>query len=240
MNRTMLILAGAILIAGCVHERRSDPQAAQIFRHANVQDVSATEYRVAPPDKLFIRAAGIKELDQQVATIRPDGKIQLNLLGEFYVAGKTPQEIGQFLNRAGAEFYNDPQIQLDVAEYNSKFYSVFGAAVRDAGRKPYTGRNTVVAALAAAGFTDDAWPQQVSLSRPAKGARPRVTAIIDMKQVYQYGDTAQDFLLEEGDILFVPDGPLVAFSKTARKVLAPFTVIAGTAGTVTPVAAAPR
>jgi polysaccharide export outer membrane protein len=239
MKAHLMCIAGALsLVAGCVHERRSDPQAAQVFRPATERDVSATEYRVAPPDKLFIRAAGIKELDQQVALIRPDGKIQVNLLGEFYVAGRTPQEIGQSLTRAGAPFYNDPQIQVDVAEYNSKFYCVFGTAVRDGGRKPYTGRNTVVAALAAAGFTDDAWPQQVSLSRPAKGAQPRATAIIDMTQVFLHGDTSQNFLIEEGDVIYVPDGPLADFSKTVRKVLSPLTVIAGTAGTVTPTAAA--
>jgi polysaccharide export outer membrane protein len=230
-------IVGAMFVTGCVQERRSDPQAVQVFRAATERDVSATEYRVAPPDKLFIRATGIKELDQQAAIIRPDGKIQVNLLGEFYVAGQTPEEISRSLTRASAPFYNDPQIQIDVAEYNSKFYSVFGTAVRDGGRKPYTGRNTVIAALAAAGFTDDAWPQQVSLSRPAKGARPRATTIIDMKQVFLNGDASQDFLLEEGDVIYVPDSPLADFSKTMRKILTPINGIAGTTASVTPAAA---
>src|SRR2546430_11873315 len=136
-----------VVIAGCVQERRSDPQAAQVFRRATERDVSATEYRVAPPDKLAIRAPGIKELDQFTTAIRPDGKISLSLVGEVYVVGKTPDEIGREITSAAARYYNDAEIRIDVVEYNSKFYEVFGTAVRDAGRMPYTGRNTVVGAL---------------------------------------------------------------------------------------------
>lgn len=227
---TAAILAGAL--AGCTQARKSDLQAEGpqgLFRPATEKDVSATEYRVAPPDKLQIRAPGIKELDQFVTTIRPDGKISVNLLNEVYVANKTPEEISQLLTQAATKYYNNVQVKVEVSEYASKFYEVFGTAVRDAGRKPYTGRNTVISALAAAGFNEDAWPQQVSISRPAKNGQPRATAIIDMKQMYMTGDTRQNYLLEEGDIVFVPDSPLAAWNKNTTKILGPLTGTVGAA-----------
>ena len=236
-----LALVAALLVGGtqgCTQARKSDLQAEGpqgLFRPATEKDVSATEYRVAPPDKLQIRAPGIKELDQFVTQIRPDGKISVNLLGEVYVANKTPEEISKLLTEAAGKYYNNVQIKVDVIEYASKFYEVFGTAVGNGGRKPYTGRNTVISALAEAGFNEDAWPQQVSISRPAKNGQPRATAIIDMKAMYMTGDTRQNYLLEEGDIVFVPDSPLAAWNKNTTKVLGPLTGSVGAVQQVSPV-----
>src|SRR4051812_46237169 len=105
MNRlayaSFAILAG--VLAGCQQARQSDLQAEGpqgVFRPATEKDVAALEYRVAPPDKLAIQAPGIKELDKLTTQIRPDGKISINLLGEVFVAGRTPEEINKMLLEA--------------------------------------------------------------------------------------------------------------------------------------------
>jgi polysaccharide biosynthesis/export protein len=217
----------------CTQARQSDLQAEGpqgLFRPATEMDVSAKEYRVAPPDKIAIRAPAIPELKELVTQIRPDGKISMNLLNEVYVANKTPDEISKELTQAFTKYYNNPDIRVEVSEYASKFYQVFGTAVRDAGKKPYTGRDTVISALAAAGFTDEAWPQQVSLSRPAKKGQPRATAIIDMKKIYMTGDLTQNYILEEDDIIYVPDSPLAAWDKKTKQIFGPLSAGAGTAG----------
>lgn len=219
-----------MVMGGCQQARQSDPVAEGpqgVFRPATEHDVSATEYRVAPPDKLMLRAPGIKELDSYVTQIRPDGKISVNLLGEIYVANKTPEELNKILTEAASKYYNNVEVKVEVAEYASKFYQVFGTAVRDGGKKPYTGRNTVISALASAGFNEDAWPQQVSISRPAKNGQPRATAIIDMKKMYMTGDTTQNYLLEENDIVYVPNSPLAQWEKDTRKILGPLTQAGG-------------
>jgi polysaccharide export outer membrane protein len=217
-------------VLGCTPARKSDANAEGpkgLFRPYTERDVSATEYRVAPPDKLLIRAPGVKEMDNVVTAIRPDGRITLNLLRDVYVANRTPEEIGQLLSAAAGKYYNNVQVTVEVAEYASKFYEVFGLAVQSGGRKPYTGRNTVVAALAGAGFNERAWPQQVSISRPPKDGHPKATVIVDMQRMYMTGDTRQNYLLEEGDIVYVPDSPLEAWADTTRKVLAPLTMTVG-------------
>jgi polysaccharide export outer membrane protein len=233
--RTITFLTLTTLFLGCAQARKSDLQAEGpqgLFRPATEKDVSATEYRVAPPDKLMIRAPGIKELDQQTVQIRPDGKVSFSLLNEIYVTRMTPEEIGKLLTTAAAKYYNNPDIKVEVAEYASKFYKVFGTAVHDGGPKPYTGRDTVISALAAAGFTDDAWPQQVSVSRPAKNGQPRATAIVDIKNMYMTGDMRQNYLLEEDDIIYVPDSPLTVWRKTTNNIAGPLGQAAGTTGAV--------
>src|SRR3954464_10775015 len=154
-------LAAAVLMtaaAGCESARKSDlnaegPQG--LFRPATEREVSATEYRVAPPDKLAIRAPGIKELDNLTTTIRPDGKIAVNLLGEIPVAGKTPEELGKLLTAAANKYYNNADIRVEVADFLPKHYYVVAPNVRDQGKKNFTGRDTVISALSSAGFTDD-------------------------------------------------------------------------------------
>lgn len=234
-NLTPLLALVALTLIGCTEARTSDlvaegPQG--LFRPYTERDVSATEYRVAPPDKLSIKSPGIKEIEGMVTQIRPDGKISVNLLGEIYVTNKTPEEISKLLTDAATKYYNNPEVKVDIAEYASKFYQVFGTAVRDGGKKPYTGRNTVITALAEAGFTDDAWPQQVSVSRPARGAQPKATAIVDIKNMYMTGDMRQNYLLEEGDIIYVPDSPLASWRKNTNNIAGPLGQGIGTASGV--------
>ncbi|HEY7116287.1 MAG TPA: polysaccharide biosynthesis/export family protein [Tepidisphaeraceae bacterium] len=233
----------AIVSGGCQEARQSDPVAEGpqgLFRPATEKEVAATEYRVAPPDKLSIKAPGIKELDNFTTTIRPDGKISVPLLNDLYVAGKTPEELSKLLTDAASKYYNNADIKVEVSDYQSKHYMVVSPNVRDQGKKPFTGRDTVISALAAAGFTDDSWPQQVSLSRPAKNGQPRATAIIDFKYMAMTGDMRQNYLLEENDIIYVPNSPLTQLRLNTNNILGPLGQGAGTVGAVQGVGPAPK
>src|SRR5688572_21133670 len=100
------LITVTLLAAGCNSARKSDlaaegPQG--LFRPSTELDVTAKEYRVAPPDKLAIRATTIPELKEFVTQIRPDGKVSMNLLGEVYVTNKTPDEISKELTQARSE-----------------------------------------------------------------------------------------------------------------------------------------
>jgi polysaccharide export outer membrane protein len=221
---------------GCTGARQSDLQAEGpqgLFRPATEMDVSAKEYRVAPPDKLRINGPASDPVLKEIITqVRPDGKISLNLLGEVYVTNKTPDEISKQLTEIATKYFNNPEFRVTVEEYNSKFFEVFGTAARDGGRKPYTGRDTVVSALSAAGLSEDAWPQQVAISRPAKNGQPRATAIVNVKHMYMTGDIRQNYLLEEGDIIYIPDSPLASWRKTTMNIAGPLGTGAGAVGAV--------
>src|SRR5258707_414692 len=84
---------------------------------------------------------------------------------------------------------------------------VSATAVANPGRKAYTGRDTVISAVASAGFNERSWPQRVRVSRPSLDAGDGATIEIDMTRVYLAGDTRQNYLLNEGDIIYVPYSP---------------------------------
>lgn len=221
----------ACLAFGC-GARQSTPNAEGprgVFRHAGLHEVSAREYRVDPPDEIVIRAPDIKELDGQRQVVRPDGRISLDLVGEVFVAGKTPSEIAADLKRLAEQAYVKPEVRLDVVA-NSKFYYVFGFATSQ-GKYAYTGRVTVISALAEAGFTADAWPQQIRLSRPNRSGEPNATAVIDFTKMISHGDLTQNYLLEEGDIIEVPYSPLAAWNQSLSRLLGPFSATASLVST---------
>src|SRR5213592_4431427 len=180
------VIAGLML--GCESARQSTSNAEGengLFHKATPHQLASREYRVDPPDEIIVKAPNIKELDGVRQKVRPDGKITLNLVSDVYVVGMTPSEINALLKKMVSKYYEaDPDVKVEVIA-NSKFYFVFGQGVARQGQYAYTGRDTVVTAMAQAGFNDAAWPQQVMVSRPTKeGSTERATAVVDFKHIW--------------------------------------------------------
>jgi polysaccharide export outer membrane protein len=185
-------------------------------------DIPRTVYRVQPPDVIRVNAPAIKELDKSQATIRSDGKITLNLVGEVYVAGMSPTEIAGELSNRLTKFYQKDSIyvSVDVTAFESKKYYVFGQVFAP-GVKNYTGRDTILKAIADAGLNEDAWPQKVVIVRPHEDQNVRQKVTVDLKAMYESGKADQNYLLEEGDLIYVPPSPLAEFRMKFDRLMTP-------------------
>ncbi len=178
------------------------------FIHSTDASVSSAEYVTQPPDVLEISSPQAEEIDGETQPIRQDGKITLRLLGEVKVAGMTPTEIGQKLEGLLAKYYQDPKINVRVSGSHSKRYYVFGdSTVGREGVYEYSGRDTVLNALALAQPNRFAWKSQIKLIRPARNSSERHVMTVDADRLIQDGKTDQNVLLQEGDILYVPPTP---------------------------------
>jgi polysaccharide export outer membrane protein len=207
--KAILLFITAGLLVGCTPSHVSTPGAEGpdgVFIEATPHDVSDVEYIVDPPDEITILSPDIKEIDRYKMVVRPDGKISVDLLGDVMVRGCTPQEISKKLSDLAAKYYMHPDIKAEVVA-NSKFYYVVGAGVEHPGKRPYTSNDSIIRAIADAGFNDGAWPQQVWLCRPGKNAQ----AVVDFKKMFETGDLSQNYRLEEGDIIEVRDSPRMKF-----------------------------
>lgn len=240
----LCLLCLSILLTGCASSKPATPAAqgaspAAVAKQGKkmgelnkwLQEVEVavppSTYRVQPPDAIKFTAPAVKELDQAVARLRSDGKITLNLLGEVYVAGLSPSEIAEEISKRLTKFYNKDSItvSVEVTDFQSKKYYVFGQ-VNAPGVKTYTGRDTVVKVLADAALNEDAWPQKVVLIRPNEDANIRQKVTIDLKQMYLDGKTDQNYLLEEGDLIYVPPSPLAELRITFEKLITPIMPVA--------------
>jgi polysaccharide export outer membrane protein len=214
----LLGTAAAWLIAtGCASNPHGQLAA---FLKAHEQSVSTGQYVVQPPDIITIHAAVAPEIDGAIRRVRPDGKISLRLLGEVDVAGLTTEQIAAKLRELLSRYYVDPEVVVDVSRYASQHYYVFGHVLRP-GPKPYTGRDTLVSALAEAEPTFLAWRSQIRLVRPDPQTGQPKTIIVDLDELVRSGDPGKNVLLQPGDILEVPPTPLAWLGLRVRELLYP-------------------
>lgn len=171
---------------------------------------SRYEYRVGPGDILSIIVYDHPELtipagEQRSAAesgnlINPDGTIFYPYTGRIKVDGQTVGEIRENITSLLSEFVRDPQIEVRVAQFNSKFVFVTGA-VNKPGRVAL--RDTPLTLLdsiqQASGFAPNANHHEVKITRQNR------TATISSYELLKTGDLSQNVVLRPGDLIHVPD-----------------------------------
>jgi len=199
---TLRVFAGVMFAVACAGCGDRDVEISA-FVHDHEAEVSAADYRVQPPDSIEISAAAAPEIDGEAQIIRQDGKISLRLLGEVEVAGMTPVEIARKLESLLAAYYRDPKVNVRLGRTDSKKYYVFGQ-VGGRGAFKYTGRDTVLSAIAAAKPTPIACLDLVRIIRPSHDESKRVEITVDCNRMVKKGQMDQNVYLQEGDIIYVP------------------------------------
>lgn len=168
--------------------------------------VSGVPYRVLPPDVLLVRSTSVPEINGITQQIRPDGKINLPLIGEIDVVGKkedetgltakrieqeglTPKEIEARITEAAKDYYEQVDATVQVVGYNSQKIYVFGQTSRP-GPQAWTGTNTVLDVLAQSQPTNLAWPERILVVR---GKPPRRGGyLLNVKDLDQIAGEAGD------------------------------------------------
>lgn len=190
------------------------------FLRAHEADAATGTYVVRPPDVLTVHAPKAPEIDGTTQLVRADGKVVLRLLGEVEVAGLPTEEIAEKLKAQLSRYYVDPEVVVEVRGYNSQFYYVFGE-VDSPGPKRFTGRDTLLMALAQAKPTYLAWRSQIRVTRPAADRTESRTIVVDLDRMLRTGDVSMNVLLQEGDIVEVPPTPLAWVGHRVRELLYP-------------------
>ena len=178
---------------------------------ATIEDERAKyEYRVGPGDILSIIVYDHPELtipagERRSAAdtgflINPDGSIFYPYTGRIKVNGQTVDDIRQNITSLLGEYIKDPQIEVKVAQFNSRFVFITGA-VNKPGRVSLTNIPTTLidAIQAASGFTSNANHHGIKITRQG------LTATISSYELLKTGNMSQNILLRSGDLIHVPD-----------------------------------
>ena len=163
---TWLPLIGAAFLACFLGAGCYNASEVQAFLQSSRAPISGVEYRVLPPDGLTITSTRVPEIDGFATVVRPDGKINLPLLGELYVADKTPKEIEQDIIQASMKYYEEADATVQVRDYRSRKLYVLGEVSRP-GSLPWTGCDSLLDVLATAQPTAQAWPERILVIRGA-------------------------------------------------------------------------
>jgi len=201
-----------ISLTGCFSAHPKDIEA---FLRPHEVDVTAESYVLQPPDEVEIHCSKVPEIHLQRQQIRPDGKVSFEALGEIEAAGKTVEQVANSLRIKVAELYTlagDKPIDVRIVTYRSKVFYVLGQ-VYVPGPKVYTGRDTILHAIAQAQPNPMAWVERIQVIRPSrdKNIRPEIFEV-NFDRMIAHGDTSKNVLLQEGDIVYVPPTVLAAIA----------------------------
>jgi protein involved in polysaccharide export with SLBB domain len=156
---------------------------------------------LAPGDVVEVKFFYTPQLDE-LQTVRPDGRIALQLVGEIDVRGKTPSELRGELLKLYEPYLTRPEITVLIRSFHNRRVFV-GGQVNTPGIVEMPGRLTVLEAIMGAGGFDmeQAEVRNVVVIRHKNALRYGYS--LDLKPVLA-GNEANQFLLEPRDIVYVP------------------------------------
>ena len=204
----LLILAGAILLAGPATVLHAQPQnpapdAAKPVAPAASSPVAPNDpdYKIGPQDVLTITVWKEPDVSREVP-VRPDGKISLPLLNDVDAAGLTPMQLASSLTESLKKFISSPQVTVMVKEINSRRVYVIGEVVR-AGTFPLLPKMTVLQIVSSCGgFTQFANPKKIYVLRTKDGKQTKIP--FNYKEVVSGKNPEQNIELQPGDTVVVP------------------------------------
>jgi protein involved in polysaccharide export with SLBB domain len=160
------------------------------------------EYRVQVGDQLDVKFFYNPELNEQV-TVRPDGRISLQLVHEIRAAGLTPSQLTDLLSKKYAPELKRPEITVIVRSFGAHKIYVDGEVTKP-GMVPLIGFTTVLQAISqAGGMKDSARTSEVVIIRQGEEHNPFV-AKVNLDKAINGTDMGQDVVLKPFDIIFVP------------------------------------
>ena len=177
------------------------------------QPIASSDLRVnvprsvlGPDDTIEVRVYLEDSLSSRYE-VDSDGKISFPLLGSVQVAGLTPMELAEGIRNGLLDgFLRDPQVTVQVEEFNSRQVAVIGE-VKKPGRYPYRDGMTLVEAIAdAGGTTDSALLASMQVTRAitvSDDALNKQNFEVPFKDITL--GRAEDFPLLPGDVVVVQE-----------------------------------
>lgn len=164
------------------------------------------EYRILAGDQLEIKFYYHPDLNELV-TVRPDGRISLQLANELNVEGLTPNELSTQLKNLYSSEIDRPEIAVMVRTFSAQRVYVDGEVARP-GLIALAGPMTTMQAISqAGGLKDTARVNEVILMR--RGADNRfVATVVDLTKVIDGSDHSQDAVLMPYDVVHVSKSPV--------------------------------
>lgn len=150
--------------------------------------------------ELTIPAGGERSAAESGNAVHSDGTIFYPFIGRIPVEGRTVREVREAIARGLEPYVAMPQVEVQVAQYNSQKVNVTGA-VQEPGPLPI--RNVPMSVLDAinlsGGLAEHANWHEVLLTRDGEEMR------FSLHDMLNEGRLDRDMLLQDGDVLHVPD-----------------------------------
>jgi polysaccharide biosynthesis/export protein len=175
-----------------------------------------SKYTLAPGDTISMSVYGVPEYEQKDLTIRPDGYVTVNPVGEIDAAGKDVQALSQAISEKLSRYVKNPDVAVSVTKFHPAIVYILGAVQKPGAYEIHgdidrpdssstllaRGRLSVSNLIAnAGGITQDADVQHVAV----KHNNTQGEQSVDLAKMLRDGDTSQDVMVQSGDTIYVPE-----------------------------------
>lgn len=188
-----VLLAAAVAVSGCGHKNLDKYDWAKLS--------ASPDYVVGPEDVLYVEFWQRDDMTKEV-TVRPDGFIDLPLIGELDAKGKTPDELKQIITRKMTAYEKAPVVTVTVRKVQSYRIYVLGKVQRPGLFNP-TQKVTVLQAMALAGgpttFADE---DKTVIIRRDGGSERQIPFVYSKVINGKY--PKMNIILASGDTIVVP------------------------------------
>ncbi|HWZ83059.1 MAG TPA: polysaccharide biosynthesis/export family protein [Terriglobales bacterium] len=168
-------------------------------------------YRLTKSDVLDINFTFSPDFNQAV-TIQPDGFVALRGAGQLLAEGSTVANLQQAIAKAYSGFLHDPEVTVTLKDFEKPYFLASGEVSRP-GKYELRGDLTVNEAVAiAGGFTQQARHSQVVLFRRVS-LDVAEAHLIDVKKMLNSRNLREDWHLQPGDFIFVPQSRISKIRK---------------------------
>jgi protein involved in polysaccharide export with SLBB domain len=195
---TYSIILASLFLAGCAGYNKKSVPAINPLVYKEGQD----DYYLQAGDTLDIKFLYNPELNENI-TIRPDGKISLQMIDETRAAGLTPAQLNEALTKSYSSQLKQPKITVIVKSFGGQRIYV-GGEVKDPQALTVIGKiDALQAIMNAGGFNKDAKTSKVMIISKGPDKRP-VVRKVNLKKVLNGTSTEEDFTLKPFDMVYVP------------------------------------
>lgn len=165
------------------------------------------DYVLGTGDMVQIRGWGMVDIDVN-ATVDRSGAIYIPKVGNVNVSGVKYRDLQGYLKQAVSKIFNNFELTASISQVRSVQVYVVGHAVRP-GTYTLSAMSTLLNAL----FTSGG-PNVTGSMRNIEVKRGNQTLTnFDLYDMLVKGDKSRDVVLQDGDVVFIPEvGPLVALT----------------------------
>lgn len=156
-------------------------------------------YALGAGDVISIQVINFPELSVQQATVPPDGRVSVALLGALPVAGKTTDALAHTLTRRWNDYVVNPSVSVLLVQKRKETIQVFGAVTRPDTVEFGPDLHVLEAVAKAGGFDPQSDPGTVTVTH-RNGQRQ----VVNLSHPEVKGGTDQDIILSPSDVVYVP------------------------------------
>ena len=177
------------------------------------------EYRLGFGDIIEVKFFG-HEAYNELAPVRPDGRISLQKVGDVIAAGLTPSQVDSLVTEAYRQVLQEPEVTVIVRQFAPQQIYILGQVNRPGGHLLQRNMTVLQGLALAGGPTNTAKLKSVLLLRPGLGEDGNGT-IVDLGQYLNKGGLVKSdpaLLLQPQDVIYVPRTNISSVTEFLRQV----------------------